>query len=643
MSKRRAIELLAPAKNKLTGIAAIKAGADAIYIGAGRFGARAAAGNTIEDISELCDFAHNYGAKVYVTVNTIIYDEEMQDARKLIDELIKVDVDAVLLQDMGLLVYARGKIEVHASTQTDNRTPEKVKWLKDIGFSRAVLARELSLNEIKEIHNCVPDIELEAFVHGALCVSYSGACYASEFCFNRSANRGECAQFCRMKFDLINADDEVIVENQHLLSMKDMCRIDSVEQLVNTGVTSLKIEGRLKDENYVKNVVAAYSNKLNEIIERNPDKYERASLGRSNYGFIPNLKKTFNRDFTEYFLHKREPNIFQPYSAKAFGELVGKVKEFYRNSIVVSGIASFSNGDGLCYFNKKNELIGFRVNRAEGNRLFPQKMPTDIFPGILLYRNYDKSFEELLSDNKMISRKIGIKISLQILNINSASNKLVICVKMAIPYKDIAANVSVEIENETAKSPQKDNIIKQLSKLGDTCFEVSEIDFDSKLNDIFIRSSFLSSIRRECVLKLQSVISEANKNTRKIGFNNIHNNSIPESIIKPYKNYKYLCNIANSQAHLFYNEEGLEKAGSAFEVIWRKNKNRVGEMRKPILMQCRHCIRYSLGICNKNKDNVGSGINKKLWKEPVSLRLGGGRIFKLEFDCKSCQMNIYAQ
>ena len=218
MSKRRAIELLAPAKNKLTGIAAIKAGADAIYIGAGRFGARVAAGNTIEDIRELCDFAHNYGAKVYVTVNTIIYDDEMQDARKMIDELIKVDVDAVLLQDMGLLVYAIGKIEVHASTQTDNRTPEKVKWLKDIGFSRAVLARELSLNEIKEIHNCVPDIELEAFVHGALCVSYSGACYASEFCFNRSANRGECAQFCRMKFDLINADDEVIVENQHLLS-----------------------------------------------------------------------------------------------------------------------------------------------------------------------------------------------------------------------------------------------------------------------------------------------------------------------------------------------------------------------------------------------------------------------------------------
>ena len=279
MESIRDIELLAPAKNKTVGMAAIMHGADAVYIGADRFGARAAAGNSVDDIAELCRFAHQYDARVYVTVNTVVYDNEIDDTRRLIDELAGIGVDAILLQDMGLVEYACQHIEIHASTQTDNRTSAKAKWFSNLGFSRVVLARELSLDEIRQIHADVPDVELEAFVHGALCVSYSGQCYASEYCFSRSANRGECAQVCRMKFDLENADGNVIAENMHLLSLKDMCRKDDIEQLMDAGVTSFKIEGRLKDVSYVKNVVAAYRQQIDSIIVRHPDKYRRQSLG----------------------------------------------------------------------------------------------------------------------------------------------------------------------------------------------------------------------------------------------------------------------------------------------------------------------------------------------------------------------------
>ena len=292
------IELLAPAKNLECGIAAIEHGADAVYIGAERFGARVAAGNSVDDIRELCRYAHRFGAKVYVTVNTIVYDDEMEATQQLIDRLADAGVDAILVQDMGILSIRRAglpadvrsqfsvlhsPLSMHASTQTDNRTVEKVKWLRSLGFRRVVLARELSVEDIRAIHEAVPDVELEVFVHGALCVSYSGVCYASEYCFHRSANRGACAQFCRLKFDLQDADGRTIEQGRHLLSLKDMCRIDSLEELMEAGACSMKIEGRLKDVYYVKNVVAAYSQRLDEIIDRHPGKYRRASQGRCTY------------------------------------------------------------------------------------------------------------------------------------------------------------------------------------------------------------------------------------------------------------------------------------------------------------------------------------------------------------------------
>ena len=332
----RTLELLAPAKNLECGIAAIDHGADAVYIGAPKFGARAAAGNSIEDIKQLCDYAHQFGAKVHVTVNTIIYDEEMNDDLfKMIVDLDRIGVDALLLQDMGLLWEVRARSlwsrELHSSTQCDVRTPEKAYWLTTIGFDRVVLARELSIEEIKRIHEEVPDRTLEVFVHGALCVSYSGVCYASEQCFDRSANRGECAQFCRMKFDLLDAQGNEIEHQRHLLSLKDLCQIDHLKDLADAGASSFKIEGRLKDVNYVKNVVAAYSKKLDEIVAREPKEYRRASMGRCSYSFVPNLKKTFNRGFTNYFLRGRQPDIASFDTPKAIGEYVGKVKEIRGN------------------------------------------------------------------------------------------------------------------------------------------------------------------------------------------------------------------------------------------------------------------------------------------------------------------------
>ena len=332
----RKLELLAPAKNLECGIAAIDHGADAVYIGAQRFGARAAAGNSVDDIAELCRYAHQFDAKVYVTVNTIIYDHELADTQQLLEELAQVHVDAILVQDMGLLSMRNEQWEMrndhsslvfHASTQTDNRTPEKVAWLHSLGFKRVVLARELSIDEIAEIHRQVPDVELEVFVHGALCVSYSGVCYASQYCFGRSANRGECAQFCRMKFDLLDADGRVIERDRHLLSLKDMCQIDNLEALIKAGAVSFKIEGRLKDVGYVKNVVAAYSQRLNQIIKAHPEEYCRASMGRCTYSFTPDLRKTFNRGYTTYFANGRQPDIASFDTPKAMGEYVGHVKE----------------------------------------------------------------------------------------------------------------------------------------------------------------------------------------------------------------------------------------------------------------------------------------------------------------------------
>ena len=641
------IELLAPAKNLECGKAAIDHGADAVYIGASRFGARQQAGNSVEDIGALCQYAHQYGVRVHVTVNTIIYNQEMRDTLQLIRELVAVGVDALLVQDMGLLqrIKAEGldkEVALHASTQCDSRSGAKAAWLHQQGFSRVVLAREMSVEEIAEIHKQNPGVQLEVFVHGALCVSYSGVCYASQYCFGRSANRGECAQFCRLPFNLIDSEDKTILSQSHLLSLKDLCQINHLEELAQAGACSFKIEGRLKDINYVKNVVAAYNEALNQLVEQHPDRYCRASLGRSVPTFEPNLKKTFNRGYTHYFLKGRQPDIFSPHTPKALGEYVGKVKELRRDSFNVAGTASFANGDGLCYLNDQNQLEGFRVNKVAGNRLYPFKMPNDLHPGLALYRNQDQVFEHQLQ-GETAKRRIPITIHW------AADAEGVRC-QVAVT-SEVAHNTAFEtvceraLKLEKAQKPQEENVRRQLSKLGASIFSLANITFTKDATTFFVPNSVISEIRQTICDTLPQMIADHTLNTRA-------EQSLPTDrcnaavstdvanapVVSPlaanapqYAGTSYLFNIANADAVAFYRSCGMSADLSAFEIATPKRAA------QPLLvMQCRHCLRYSLGYCVKR------GGRKPQWKEPLFLELKDRGRFQLEFDCKHCQMNVYA-
>lgn len=634
------IELLAPAKNLECGIAAIDHGADAVYIGAAKFGARQSAGNTVEDIATLCNYAHQFGAKVHVTVNTIIYNDEMDDMLQLICKLEKVYVDALLIQDMGLLKACKEtlktKIALHASTQCDSRTAEKVAWLASLGFERVVLARELSVKEISAIHKAVPQVELEAFVHGALCVSYSGICYASQHCFGRSANRGACSQFCRMAFDLKDSDGKIIEKQRYLLSLKDMCQIDNLEELIQSGACAFKIEGRLKDINYVKNVVSAYNKRLNEIVRKYPNQFKRASLGKVEYSFTPDLNKTFNRGYTNYFVQGRQPNIFSPNTPKALGEFVGKVKELRRDSFNVASTASFANGDGLCFINSETKALeGFRVNRAVGNRLFPYKMPNGLQPGMGLYRNQDQAFEKELSGN---SAKRLIPITM-VFGLTENGYSLEIKLVDELETK-LSAKATINFEHQAAQKPQRENIIKQLSKLGNTIYNCENVEIVDEADQYFIPSSILAELRRDAIeqfasLDLAKAIGKHNLSTENNESDKV--NSANFSYINPknYERYPYLYNIANKEACSFYVQQGMEKPQAAFECTDVEDLKK--EQTEALVMQCRHCIRYSLGYC------VVNGGKKPTWKEPLFLELGDKKRFRLEFDCRHCQMNIFAE
>lgn len=636
----RTIELLAPAKNLECGIAAIDHGADAVYIGAAKFGARQSAGNNVEDIATLCNYAHQFGAKVHVTVNTIIYNNEMDDMLQLVRELEKVHVDALLIQDMGLLKACKEtlktKIALHASTQCDSRTAEKVAWLASLGFERVVLARELSVKEISAIHKAVPQVELEAFVHGALCVSYSGICYASQHCFGRSANRGACSQFCRMAFDLKDSDGKIIEKQRYLLSLKDMCQIDNLEELIQSGACAFKIEGRLKDINYVKNVVSAYNKRLNEIVRKYPNQFKRASLGKVEYSFTPDLNKTFNRGYTNYFVQGRQPNIFSSNTPKALGEFVGKVKELRRDSFNVASTASFANGDGLCFINSETKALeGFRVNRAVGNRLFPYKMPNGLQPGMGLYRNQDQAFEKELSGNSA-KRLIAITMTFGL-----TENGYSLEIKLVDELETkLSAKATINFEHQAAQKPQRENIIKQLSKLGNTIYNCENVEIVDEADQYFIPSSILAELRRDAIeqfasLDLAKAIGKHNLSTEKNESDKV--NSANFSYINPknYERYPYLYNIANKEACSFYVQQGMEKPQAAFECTDVEDLKK--EQTEALVMQCRHCIRYSLGYC------VVNGGKKPTWKEPLFLELGDRKRFRLEFDCRHCQMNIFAE
>jgi len=608
MKEVRRIELLAPARNLACGIEAVNHGADAVYIGAPKFGARASAGNSVEDLQKLVEYAHLYSVRIYVTLNTILKDEELEETEALIWQLYRIGVDALIVQDMGITMLHLPPIPLHASTQMDNRTPEKVQFLHEAGFKQVVLARELSLEEIREIHETCPKTPLEVFVHGALCVSYSGQCYASQACFGRSANRGECAQFCRLPFHLENANGKHLVEEKHLLSLKDMNQLELLEQLLDAGATSLKIEGRLKDVGYVKNVTAAYRERLDSIFRRRVE-YRRASAGSSHLSFKPQLDKSFNRGFTHYFLQGRERNISNPHTPKSMGEPMGQLKERHGAYLTVAGLKAFHNGDGVCYIDEAGKLQGFRVNRVDGNKLFPQGEVPKILPRTPLFRNLDQDFERQLS-RPTAERKLQLSWELREIPTGFSLT--------ATDKDEHMATLTFDYSKEPARSPQADNLRKQLNKLGNTPFETTDTQITIDFTDNwFIPSSILSEWRRKVIEELLRV--------RRITY--------PQEVAVwkqtshpfPVTELSYLGNVMNEKARSFYEQHGVKNIAKAFELQ---------PVEEATVMFTRHCIRYALGVCPLHQQR------NTAFQEPLYLRSMDGRIFRLSFDCKRCQMKV---
>lgn len=586
MIKVRKIELLAPAKNLECGIEAINHGADAVYIGAPRFSARAAAGNTLEDIKALAEYAHLYNAKVYVALNTILNDKELQETESLIWQLYEeAKIDALIIQDMGITQLNLPPLALHASTQMDNRNVEKVKFLEEAGFRQIVLARELTIDGISEIARQV-ETPLEVFVHGALCVCYSGQCYLSQALSGRSANKGACAQYCRLPYTLTDADGEEIVAKKHFLSMKDLNLSENLEELLDAGVSSLKIEGRLKDLSYVKNVVAYYRQKLDEIFKKRPA-YMRASSGNSVYTFEPNLEKSFNRGFTKYFFHDRVSDMWSVDSPKSVGEPIGKVTEITTKFIRINTAKKLHNGDGLCYFNNRRELEGMHVNRVGGELIYPADVP-DIKKGTFIYRNYDHEFERLLL-KKSADRKVVVEV-----DINETISGFLLQIT---DEDDNSILMDFACEKQPAQKDQSENIRNNLGKTGNTIFKVGRVN----INDVghwFIPASVLSDWRRR--------LTDGLLETRK---ENYIQDNIPfkqTSHVFPIQDVTYLGNVMNEKSRQFYVQHQSRVSQSAFEKQEQKDVP---------LMFTRHCIKQSLGWCPKEKND------KHPYKEPFYLNI----------------------
>lgn len=601
----RTIELLSPAKNLECGVAAINHGADAVYIGAPRFSARAAAGVSVDDIERLARYAHRFRAKVLVALNTVLTDAQLPEAERLIRQLYEAGADALIVQDMGILqMPGLPPIALHASTQADNRTAEKVRFLEQAGFSRVVLARELSLEQIRDIA-ARTQVELEVFVHGALCVSYSGRCYMSQAACGRSANRGECAQMCRLPYDLLDADGRVLVRGKHLLSLKDLNQSDHLRELMEAGVSSFKIEGRLKDKEYVQNVTAYYRRRLDAILEGSTS-HRAASAGRTTFAFDPAPAKSFNRGFTDYFLLGRRPGIVQPDTPKSLGEPVGRVAACNARSLRLAGNVPIHNGDGLCFVNRRGELEGFRVNRVEGADVFPLEMPR-LQPGAAVYRNRDAEFERQLQQPSA-ERRIRVDIRLQEMEDGF---------RLRLTDEDGAeASLSFACEKQPARQPERAQaaVREQLSRLGNTIYEARDVEVRWN-RPFFFPNAVLNDWRRQAVERLDAVREQAYRRpTRR-----------PADPAAPYPapSLDYTANVTNRLAEAFYHSHGVQSVAPGFEVQ---------PPPRATLMHCKHCIKYSLGWCPRQGGSVPG-------PEPLYLR-HGGRAYRLAFDCARCEMRV---
>lgn len=611
-SQPRPLELLAPARTAAIAREAILHGADAVYIGAPSHGARAKAGNSIEAIKELVKFAIPYGVKIYATVNTIIYDNELADVERMIWDLYAAGVDALIVQDMALMQMNLPPIQLHASTQCDTRDAAKARWLQDAGMSQIVIARETDLDTIRDIHAAV-DVPLEAFVHGALCVSYSGDCRASQILTGRSANRGACAQMCRLPYTLIDGSGNV-AGKKHYLSLRDMNRIAYLGEMADAGVSSFKIEGRLKDASYVKEVTLAYRQALDRLIEANPLRYCRASRGAVTAKFLPDLRKSFNRGYTDYFLHAGTgPSVSKEHiasldSPKALGEQVGKIRSTSGAFIDATLTTPLANGDGLSYITPDGMTGGFRVNRAEERRIFPAErvsLPAET----KLYRSYDKDREDMLAGNTA-TRLIPVDLTVSRCDAGTIALSGTI---EGVGTTTVTAQCSVE----TAKSDPSGHRRRQLSKWGDTIFTIA--GYNDRLGNDFVAASLLSELRRRLASALLSTL-ETRKTIARPGTRTGH--SLPPE----GTSLTHRSNVANRLAEEFYRSCGVTAIEPAIEMKRPATK-------KPLtLMETRYCLRRELGACLKEGGN-------DILPEPLTLR-GQGFETRLEFDCKNCKMRV---
>ncbi|WP_153110875.1 peptidase U32 family protein [Propionivibrio limicola] len=612
--RKTALELLAPARNADFGIEAINHGADAVYIGGPVFGARASAGNTVGDIERLASHAHRFNSRVLVAINTILKDEELDEARRLAWQFYEAGADALIVQDMGLLELDLPPIELHASTQCDIRTPQKARFLESVGFSQMVLARELSLTQIRTIAEQT-SATLEFFVHGALCVSYSGQCYLSHAHTGRSANRGECSQACRLPYSLADQHGQTIVANKHLLSLKDNDQTANLRALIDAGIRSFKIEGRLKDLSYIKNVTAHYRQQLDAIID-GTDTLRRSSSGRCTFFFTPRPEKTFNRGSTDYFVKDRQPDISAFESPKFIGEQIGKITRLGRNSFEVETALTLHNGDGLTYFDAHGELTGLRINQAEptvgGYRLFPGltdgKLPADLQVATTVFRNHDQEFERQL-EKKTAERRLPVSLRLEetgdgfILRI--ADENGVESIAVLNHPKQPAENA------ERALTTLRDN----LCKLGNTIYVAETVELALSA-PWFIPASALNALRREAI--------EALDTARRAAYHRPERRAAAEpSMHYPENALSYLGNVYNRKARTFYEKHGVKIIEPAYEC-----QQETGDVS---LMITRHCLRYSFNLCPKQV--------KGTRPDPLVLANGTEKL-TLRFDCKRCEMHV---
>ncbi len=595
------LELLAPARNAESAFAAIDYGADAIYIGASLFGARQSAGNSVEDIARTVEYAHRYGVRVHATFNTLIYERELADAERMAREVVAAGVDALIVQDMAFTQMGL-PVELHASTQLFNTSAERIKFLQDVGFARVVLERALTLEQIALIRSVAPKIELESFVHGAICVGMSGRCYLSKALSSRSGNRGDCMQACRLNFDLVTQSGREIIKGKHLLSVKDLNLTDRVGELIDAGVTSFKVEGRLKEIGYTKNIVAHYRAVIDRAIAQRSG-FERSSQGVSHVGFVANPSKSFSRGESTYLLDGQQRGLSSFDTPKSTGELIGEVRKTSAKGFVLSGSVDLSAGDGVCY-KIGDEFVGTNINAVNGREVFPNRVDK-LRVGTPIYRNYDKSFNDLMERSRG-DRRVEVSATLSIMPS-----------RLTLAYRDIYGNIaeqSVEGDFPQANSPEKmESVIRsQIGKCGDTEFTVSSVDIDGDV--LFVASSLLGQLRRDTIEKLRQV--RVNSLMPPPPFRET------EGVEYPLKSLSGEDNVVNSLSRKFYTSHGVEQIAKGWDI----ESNLDGTT----LMQSRYCIRFEIGECLKR----GSKLREELFLQHGKERL------KLEFDCKMCQMNI---